>query len=262
MAKSEARREAFEIWKNSNGEIPLKDIAEKLNVPPSKVRKWKSLDKWSVPQEEVERSTLSAAEQKRLERNIKRRVPPEKRKTPGPPYGSQNAKGNRGGKGGPFGNQYGKGHGAPKGNKNAETTGEYSKIYEGLLTPEEKEIYESVDLDPLAQINKTIKILTIRERRMMENVNNLKKQAVLAEYEDVLIPDKDDPDGKRSKIKSRTRYTKLHIDKVVLAEEALTRVQEKLIKAVETKHKMERELAKGMEDKELNITIVPGKARG
>ena len=67
---------------------------------------------------------------------------------------------------------------------------------------------------------------------------------------------------KRSKIKSRTRYTKLHIDKVVLAEEALTRVQEKLIKAVETKHKMERELAKGMEDKELNITIMPGKARG
>lgn len=249
MAKSEARQKAYEIWLNSGGEMPLKDIAEELSVPPNKIRKWKSLDKWSVPSkvEQVERSTedkveRSTAEQKRLERNIKRRVPPELRKTKGPPYGSKNALGNRGGKGGPFGNHFAKGHGAPKGNKNAETTGEYSAIYEDLLTDKEQEIFDSVDLDPLAQIDKTIKLLTIRERRMLENINKLKEQKTLAEFEDVLIPDKNDPEGKSSKVKSRTRYTKLLIDKIVLAEEALTRVQEKLIKAIETKHKIMKEL--------------------
>jgi len=44
--RSPERDKAFEVWRNSGGKMPLKDIAEKLNVSPSQVRKWKSQDKW------------------------------------------------------------------------------------------------------------------------------------------------------------------------------------------------------------------------
>lgn len=238
MAKSEARQKAYEIWLASGGKMPLKDIADQLDVPPLKVRKWKSLDKWNVPSNQMERSTSD----KEIERRLKRRVPPELKKTKGAPFGSQNAKGNRGGKGGPVGNRNAAGHGAPKRNTNALITGEYAKIYQDTLSDVEQEIFDSLDISPLAQIDKTIKLLTIRERRMLQNINQLKEQKVLAEFEDVLIPDKEDPEGKSSRVKSRTRYTKLHIDKIVLAEEAMTRVQEKLIRAIEAKRRILKDI--------------------
>jgi uncharacterized protein YjcR len=40
------RDEAFEIWKSTNGEKPLKDIAVELDCSPSQIRKWKSQDNW------------------------------------------------------------------------------------------------------------------------------------------------------------------------------------------------------------------------
>lgn len=41
------RNKAFELWKASNGERKLKDIAEELGCSPSQIRKWKSQDKWN-----------------------------------------------------------------------------------------------------------------------------------------------------------------------------------------------------------------------
>ncbi|WP_319799508.1 terminase small subunit [Jeotgalibacillus aurantiacus] len=40
------RDKAFELWKNSNGDMKLKDIAVKLDVLDTQIRKWKSQDKW------------------------------------------------------------------------------------------------------------------------------------------------------------------------------------------------------------------------
>jgi len=40
------RDEAYEIWKSTNGEKPLKDIAAELSCSPSQIRKWKSQDNW------------------------------------------------------------------------------------------------------------------------------------------------------------------------------------------------------------------------
>ena len=57
MAKGEARQKAYELWEASNGKASLKEIADKLGVLPSKIRKWKSLDKWGRGAEKVERST-------------------------------------------------------------------------------------------------------------------------------------------------------------------------------------------------------------
>ncbi|MBP1889858.1 phage terminase small subunit [Clostridium moniliforme] len=44
--RSPNRDKAFKIYKNSNGDIKLKDIAKELDVRDSQIRKWKSQDRW------------------------------------------------------------------------------------------------------------------------------------------------------------------------------------------------------------------------
>ncbi|HDR3521617.1 TPA: transposase [Bacillus pacificus] len=44
--RSPDRDKEFEIYKASNGEKPLVEIAKELNLKPSQIRKWKSQDKW------------------------------------------------------------------------------------------------------------------------------------------------------------------------------------------------------------------------
>ena len=217
------RNEAFRLYIESEGQKKPKELADFLNVPSSQVRKWKVEDQWDA----------------------ELRKPPEKRNVPkrrqGAPFGSKNALGNKGGHGGPIGNRNAAGHGAPLRNQNGVITGEYATIWVDMLSEEEKEIYNHVNLDPIAQIDETIQLLTIRERRMMENIQRLKDQKVLAEYEDVLLPNKADPEHGKPFVKSRTRFSKLHIDKIVAAEEALTRVQEAKRRAIETKQKLLKE---------------------
>jgi len=239
------RDEAFRLYIESEGQKKPVDIAEFLKIPSSRVRKWKVEDKWD---EELQK-------------------PPEKRSVPkrrqGAPFGSKNALGNKGGTGAPIGSQNAKGHGAPLRNQNSLKTGEYATIWKDMLSDEEKDLYGSVSLDPLSQIDETIRLLTIRERRMMENIKKLKEQKVLAEFEDIIIPDRHNPNGAKGKLRSRTMFTKLHIDKIVAAEEALTRVQEAKRRAIETKQKILKERG-DFEDigQELNITIVRKEAGG
>lgn len=45
-ARSPNRDKAFELWKESNGTILLKEIASQLGVTDSQIRKWKNHDKW------------------------------------------------------------------------------------------------------------------------------------------------------------------------------------------------------------------------
>lgn len=45
-ARDPNRDKAFELYKKSNGEILLKDIAEQLGKSDSQIRKWKNQDKW------------------------------------------------------------------------------------------------------------------------------------------------------------------------------------------------------------------------
>lgn len=79
----EKRKKAYEIYRKSKGEIKAAAIAETLEVSPSTVRKWKSVDKW---------------EEKR-------------RKRGGAPKGNKNAVGHKGG-GAPPGNRRAETHGA------------------------------------------------------------------------------------------------------------------------------------------------------
>lgn len=45
-ARNPNREKARQIWLDSNGQKPLVDIATELDVRPSQIRKWKSLDHW------------------------------------------------------------------------------------------------------------------------------------------------------------------------------------------------------------------------
>ncbi|MEW4239778.1 terminase small subunit [Priestia megaterium] len=42
------RDEAFGIWKQHNGEITNRAIAEQLDIPEKTIRAWKSRDKWNT----------------------------------------------------------------------------------------------------------------------------------------------------------------------------------------------------------------------
>lgn len=82
--------------------------------------------------------------------------------------GNQNAKNNKGGS-------------AKEGNKNSVVTGEYEKIYEDVLTEEEKQLYSNYkisDMDALLieEYTAEYKLLTIREKRMMKRILQLESK--------------------------------------------------------------------------------------
>ena len=226
-ARNPQREEALRIYTESGGKIKLAEIAERLGLPANRIRKWKAEDKWERHKKERSDSGKGSAP-----KAIRKR-------------------------GAPVGNKNGVGHGAPRGNQNAVTTGEYSAIWMHALDDDERRLCESVDKDPLSLIDETIQLLSLRELRMLTRIEELRNQKDIAEHEDVFVYTKDNPTGRR---KVRTKHTKLLIDKIILVEEALTRVQEKKLRAIETKQKLLN--ARGSsEDTALSITIQAKKER-
>lgn len=210
------RDEAKKIWLESNGEKQLKEIASELNVSDSQIRKWKSLDKWS-------------AELKGNVTNTKSNVTFQG----GAPIGNQNAKGNKGNsRASP-----------PVGNKNALKTGEYETIFFETLSDEEKDIYSSLDDDPSFVLSEEIRLLKIRQLRMMKRIkeaeSGLNDEEVdrLQQMRKIKTPI--EKDGKKLEIKrevmqdvqvSRKTYRK--IDDILSIEDALTRISNQLTKAI------------------------------
>ncbi|MDW3608485.1 phage terminase small subunit [Enterococcus faecium] len=210
------RDEAKRIWLESNGEKRLKEIASELNVSDSQIRKWKSQDKWS-------------AELKSNVTNGKSNVTNQG----GAPIGNQNAKGNKGNsRASP-----------PKRNKNALKTGEYETIFFDTLSDDEKDIYSSLDDDPSFVLSEEIRLLKIRQLRMMKRIkeaeSGLNDEEVdrLQQMRKVKTPI--EKDGKKLEIKrevmqdvqvSRKTYRK--IDDILSIEDALTRISNQLTKAI------------------------------
>lgn len=210
------RDEAKRIWLESNGEKQLKEIASELNVSDSQVRKWKSQDKWS-------------AELKSNVTNGKSNVTNQG----GAPIGNQNAKGNKGNsRASP-----------PKRNKNALKTGEYETIFFDTLTDNEKDIYSSLNDDPSFALSEEIRLLKIRQLRMMKRIqqaeSGLNDEEIkrLQQLRNIKTPL--DVGGKKLEIKrevmqdvqvSRKTYRK--IDDILSIEDALTRISNQLTKAI------------------------------
>lgn len=135
----------------------------------------------------------------------------------------------------------GKSTGPPQGNKNAVTTGEYETIWMDALDEQERVLFYAVDTDVLKQLDEEIRLITIRERRMLQRIQSLKQQHVLEEISE----------------SSEFGTTKRYVDAVIRIqqiEEALTRVQEKKARLLELKHKVETNLG-AVETSTINAQI-------
>lgn len=228
---------AFKDYKTG---MKQKDIATKYNVSINTVkswqqRKWREMDNDSTANEKVctpnEKSVHTKAGAPKGNKNAVGN-------TGGAPRNNQNAKGNKGGS-------------APQGNKNAVTTGEYESIMWDYLDEEERELYGSIETDPLYQIDRNVRELTIRQRRMMKRIRNIedglteKQKRTLQQLRKV--KEAADVDGKIVTV-TKERMVTVEIDEtefraiddILNIEEALTRITAQLIKASKQKHDIEK----------------------
>ncbi|MEK3868080.1 phage terminase small subunit [Paenibacillus sp. FSL H7-0716] len=235
-ARDPNRDHAKQIWLDHGGNITNRHIAEQLSIDEKKVAVWKQRDKWNV----VQQSSDSVVQQKR-----------------GAPKGNKNAVGNRGGAPPGSKNALGNkgGHGGPFGNKKAVTTGEHEMIWMDTLTEAEQQLMDHINTDPVAQADESITLLSVRERRMMQRIKNLmdglteKERSELQELKSIkgmgTVHDEKSGITKSvpvtrdemvlSKVEEKT-FRKL--DDILKLEEALTRIQDKKIRAIELKNKL------------------------
>lgn len=204
--RSPNRNKAYEIYRQHGGKITNRKIAEILNEDEKVIAVWKSRDHWKVVQQSAESCTT---------------------KTRGGQPGNKNAVGH-GGTG-------------PPGNKNALKTGEFETLLFDCLEPEEKELAAAVPADKEQLLLQEIRLLTVRERRMLKRIADLKKQ--------------DFTTVKKKKGTEKDKWTNLNEEHAVLGqiqsvEDALTRVQGRKQKAIEALHKF------GFDDAHLELEIM------
>ncbi|MEF3313313.1 phage terminase small subunit [Paenibacillus sp. GYB004] len=228
--RSPNRDKAFKLWCEGGRTRKLSSIAKELGIAPGLIRKWKFLDNWDE-------------------------LPDPGRRKRGAPKGNKNAVGNNGG--------------APKRNVNALIHGEYATIWEDVLDPEEQAKLMFVETDPLVQVENHIRFFELRERRMLQlraNIMNGWDEASIVskhEFARKKIGEKPDfdEDGTMEMIPvidiipveiERTVKKSQKLERILAIEEALTRVQDKKLKCIELKCKIE---ARQLSDEETRARI-------
>lgn len=140
--------------------------------------------------------------------------------------GNKNATGNKGGPG------------AEKGNKRALITGAYETIYNDLLTEEEKNIINQFKLDDKKEhILSEIKIITIRERRILSRIKKLEEGKDMSIVKMTKTTSNNIP--YKNNGTSTTTEAENNINIIQQLEEALTRVQEAKRRYIDSYHKIE-----------------------
>ena len=239
------------------------DIAKDMGFPAGTLRRWKSTQKWDDQKKQSERSLLENEPNNANARfqyddltratNIKNNTdfssyedPEEKTKTTnrgGAPLGNKNAIGNIGGKGGP-----------PK-NKKALKTGEYEKIIfsKSTLNPEELAI-TTFDNCEYERQHTLLKTLNVREYRIMRAIQQLREigengtvvESFTEESSETVFTSQNRNkkgelwEGNTTKqvIQSNAKVSQPIMKRIMELEEALTRVQSRIQKAIEVLHKM------------------------
>lgn len=212
-ARSPNRDKAFEIYKQHNGEILLKDIAMQLGVKDAQIRKWKSQDKW----EENLKGTLP-----KNKRNVTNEIDTKKTtKTSKQANSSWNKESYPTMK-------------RPN-NKNAISTGEFESIFFDTLEDDEIKLVDSIEMEKRNLLIHEIQLLTVRERRMLKRIAVLKnKEMTLKSYKTGIERDAD----------TDLKEFESNLMQIQNIEEALTRVQEKKQKAIDLLHKFDVDEAK------------------
>lgn len=129
--------------------------------------------------------------------------------------GNKNAVGNSGGS-------------APEGNKNAVTTGEFENIFDSVLDEEEQALMNNSFLETRTAIQHELKLISIREKRMLNRIKELKDK-----NRDLIVTKmkKDSEDTS-----TEAQNTLFLINKI---EEGLTRVQESKRRMLDLLYKIE-----------------------
>ena len=207
-APDERQEQAKELFLQG---MKLIDISKALEVPVGTIRSWKNRYNW----DEKSNATLH-----KRKRNVA--------KAKGGQRGNQNAIGNHGGA-------------APEGNKNAVTTGEFETLLFDCLEPEEKQLAAAVPNDKEQLLFQEIQLLTVRERRMLKRIENLRQ----ADFTTV----------KKKKGTEKDKWTDLDEKHATLGqiqniEDALTRVQARKQAAIDSLHRF------GVDDARLEIELM------
>lgn len=151
--------------------------------------------------------------------------------------GNQNAKGNKGGPG------------AEKRNTRALKTGEYETIYDDLLTDEEKALLKQIELDDKKyQIISEIKILSIRERRILKKIQDLQNGKEMSIVR--MSKSSSNNVSYRDNGTLTTTEAESTLNIVQRLEEALTRVQEAKRRYIDSYHKIETD------DRKLELDLI------
>lgn len=221
-ARSPSSIEAEKLYKKG---MKLVDIAKKIGVPDSTVRRWKSTQKWDGNQ-------TDRVKKKETERSDKRK--PNARKSKGAPIGNKNAVGHA--------------PSTPLRNKNAEKHGAYSKLYWDTLNDEELSMIESMDGSEEDHLFMQLQMFSLRERRLMKSIKRyqgleIKNHglAVKAVSKTKKVEDLADADGEtigngmyKKVTETSVTHTEAVMNSIMVLEAELTKVQRAKTKAIET----------------------------
>ncbi len=178
----------------------LVEIASQLNLPEGTVRRWKSTHDW---------------ESERSDKNSER----SERKRGGQP-GNRNATG-------------------PPGNKNAVTTGEFEALLFDCLEPEERHLASVVPADKERLLLQEIRLLTVREHRMLRRIEDIRRTEEY--YENGELADGMTVVSRKTGLEKGNetdlKEFRGKLGQIQAIEEALTRVQGRKQRAIETLHK-------------------------
>ena len=230
------RDKALEDYKAG---LSYKEIAEKHDVSESTVKSWASRH-WN--NDKKIQAARRKAKQSQLKSNKSRNQKSEKKsqkdapKPRGAPKGSVNAAGNNGG--------------APKGSKNALKHGGYSVVKWDELTEDERAMAASMeDTDTEDNLHEEVVLYTIRERRILRAINNLKAVNINGSIEiSTNITAYKEGTGADAQIKSST--TSKNFERTEFAilrlERELTSVQKAKARTIQTLDEVRR--ANGKDD--------------
>lgn len=204
--------------------MKYKEIAEKYGVSLSAVKSW-AARYWKK----------EGCDQK------EKKLQPKKQKvaTRGAPLGNQNAVGNKGGA-------------APIGNKNAVTTGEFETLLFDCLDEDEKRLIQTTPTDKQTLLLQEIQLLTVRERRMLKRIEAIKGSVENLENreaaEGMTLVSRKVGIEKDKETDLKEYHGKL--GQIQSVEDALTRVQARKQKAIDSLHRY------GFDDAHLEIELM------
>ena len=207
---SDARAPNYELaYEDYQKGMKYKEIAKKYGVTLNTVKSWKTRCKWSKGMKKgVHTKSEKVCTQK------------------GGQPGNKNAVGNPGGA-------------APVQNKNAIKTGEFEALFFDALDPEERQLIGLVRPDKEALLLQEIQLLTVRERRMLKRIESIRMAAEDCEKEKAIgmTAVKYRTGMEKEKTTDLVEYTGA-LGQIQSIEDALTRVQARRQRAIDSLHRM------------------------